>query len=105
MASQNITRLISGALLLAGVVAAIWFLPPVAVLGIAMVVALLAFREYIDIAARAGAQVSRPAGAAAVALACVAVGMPGLPVEAAIAGTTLGLSALALGTAAKSATR
>lgn len=105
MASQNITRLISGALLLAAVVAAIWFLPPIAVLGIATLVSLLAFREYIDIAARAGAYVSGPAGAAAVALACVAVGMPGLPVEAAIAGTTLGLSALALGNAAKTATR
>jgi phosphatidate cytidylyltransferase len=105
VASQNITRVISGALLLAGVVVAIWVLPPIAVLGIAIVVSLLAFREYVDIAARAGAHVSRPAGAAAVALACVAVGMPGLPVEAAIAGTTLGLSALALGNAAKAATR
>ena len=97
MASNNITRVISGTLLLAGVVAAIWILPPIAVLGIAIVVSLLAFREYVEIAARAGTYVSRPAGAVAVALACAAVGMPGLPVEAAIAGTTLGLSALALG--------
>ena len=70
-------------------------------LGIAVLVALLAFREYLDIASRAGVHVSRPAGATAVALACVAVGMPGLPVEAVIAGTTLGLSALALGNATK----
>ena len=94
-------RLISGAVLLGAVFAALWWLPPIFLLGIAVVVALLAFREYLDIAARAGVHVSRPAGATAVALACVAVGMPGLPVEAALAGTTLGLSALALGNATK----
>ncbi len=44
---------------------------------------------------------SPPGGPTAVVLACVAVGMPGLPVEAAFAGTTLGLSALALGSATK----
>jgi phosphatidate cytidylyltransferase len=94
-------RVLSGALLLVAVIAAIWLLPPIAILAMAVLVSLLAFREYVDIALRAGAQVSRPAGAAAVALACVAVGMPGLPVEAAIAGTTLGLSAIALGSAAR----
>ena len=91
------TRVISGALLLVAVVIALWLLPPVVLLAIAAVVALLAFREYVDIAARSGVRVSRPAGAAAVAVACVAVGMPGLPVEAAIAGITLALAALALG--------
>jgi len=96
-----VVRLISGAVLLAAIVAALWFLPPIVLLGIAVLVALLAFREYLDIASRAGVHVSRPAGATAVALACVAVGMPGLPVEAAIVGTTLGLSALALGNATK----
>jgi phosphatidate cytidylyltransferase len=99
------TRLISGALLFVAAVAAIWLLPPIAVLAVAVLVSLLAFREYIEIAARAGAHVSRPAGAAAVALACVAVGMPGLPVEAVIAGTTLGLSAIALANAARTAPR
>lgn len=98
------TRLISGALLLVAVVAALWFLPPPGVLAIAVVVALLAFREYIEIASRAGVRVSRPAGAIAVALACVAVGMPGLPVEAAIAGATLGLSAIAVGNAMRATT-
>lgn len=97
------TRVISGALLLVLVVAALWLLPPVFLLAIAVGVSLLAFREYVGIAERAGAVVSRPAGAMAVAIACVAVGMPGLPVEAAIAGTTLGLSALVLGNAAKPA--
>jgi phosphatidate cytidylyltransferase len=99
-----VTRVISGAALLVAVIAALWFLPPPVLLGIAVVVSLLAFREYAGIAARAGSDISRPAGAAGVALACVAVGMPGLPVEAAIAGITLGLSALALGGATKTAT-
>ena len=76
-------RLISGAALLVAVFAALWFLPPIALLAIAVLVALLAFREYLRIAERAGVFISAPAGALAVALTCVAVGMPGLPVEAA----------------------
>ncbi len=99
----KVTRVISGALLLAGVIAALWFLQPIFLLAIAVVVALLAFREYATIAARAGAHVSRPAGSIAVALVCVAVGIPGMPVEAALAGATLGLSALALSGTATSA--
>jgi len=99
-----VLRLISGALLLVAVIAALWFLPPIYLVGIALLVALLAFREYLDIAARAGVHISRPAGAAAVALACVAVGIPGMPVEAAVSGTTLGLSALALADALRKQT-
>jgi phosphatidate cytidylyltransferase len=93
-------RVISGAVLLAGVLAALWFLSPVYLLGIAVLIALLAFREYADIAGRAGATVSRPAGAMATALACIAVGVPGLPVDVALAGTTLGLAAVVLAGAA-----
>ena len=72
---------------------------PICLLGIAVVVALLAFREYVDIAARAGVTVSRPAGAMPTRLRASRSGCPDLPVEAALAGTTLGLSALALGNA------
>jgi len=91
-----VLRVISGAILLVGVIAAFWFLQPIFLLGIAVLVALLAFREYADIAARAGARVSRPAGGIAVALVCVAVAIPGMPIDVAFAGATLGLSALAL---------
>jgi phosphatidate cytidylyltransferase len=91
-----VTRLISGAALIVAVFAALWYLPPIALLAIAVLVALLAFREYVQIAGRAGVFVSAPAGALAVALTCIAVGMPGLPVEAAVASATLGLSALVL---------
>ena len=89
-------RVISGAVLLVGVIGALWFLAPIYLVGVALIVALLAFREYLDIAARAGVLVSKPAGAAAVALACVAVAIPGMPVDAVLSGTTLGLSTLAL---------
>ena len=89
-------RVISGAILLIGVIAALWFLQPIFLLAIAVLVALLAFREYADIAERAGTRVSRPAAGIAVALVCIAVAIPGMPLEAALAGATLGLSALAL---------
>ena len=59
------SRVISGAVLLAGVLAALWFLPPVYLLGVAIIIALLAFREYVDIAARAGASRSTQARRAA----------------------------------------
>jgi phosphatidate cytidylyltransferase len=98
-----VARFISGAVLLSAVIAALWFLQPIYLLGIAVLVALLAFREYLDIAARAGAHVSRPACGIAVALVCVAVGMPGLPIDVALAGVTLGLSALALSSATTAA--
>src|SRR5712671_1831146 len=90
------TRVISGAVLLLVVLSALWFLPAVYLLGLAVVVALLAFREYADIAARAGASVSRPAAGMATAISCVAVGVPGLPVEVVLIGTTLGLAAVVL---------
>jgi phosphatidate cytidylyltransferase len=91
-----LARVISGALLMGGVVAALWYLQPIVLLGIAVLVGLLAFREYVDIASRAGVHVSRPAGGMAVAIVCIAVGIPGMPIDAAVAGATLGLSALAL---------
>ena len=90
------TRVISGGLLIAAAIAALWFLQPIFLVGIAVLVALLAFREYVDIAARAGVHVSGPAGGIAVAIVCVAVAIPGMPIDAAVAGATLGLSALAL---------
>ena len=90
------TRVISGAVLLIGALAALWYLPPVYLVGIAVLIALLAFREYAEIASRAGARVSRPAAGMATALLCVAVAVPGLPIEVALIGITLGLGAVAL---------
>jgi phosphatidate cytidylyltransferase len=91
-----LTRVISGAVLLVGVLAALWYLPPIYLLGVAVLVAILAFREYADIAELAGAHVSKPAAGMATALVCVAVAVPGLPVEVVFAAITLGLSAVVL---------
>jgi phosphatidate cytidylyltransferase len=99
-----VTRVISGALLLVVVVAALWLLPPIYLLGLALIVVVLAFREYADLAARAGVRVSRPAAGMATVVACVAVAIPGLPVEAALAGTTLALAAVSLATAMSNTT-
>lgn len=81
----------------AAVLAALWFLSPVFLLGVAVIVALLAFHEYAGIAGRAGARVSKPAAGVATAVVCVAVGMPGLPIEVALAGVVLGLCGVVLG--------
>jgi phosphatidate cytidylyltransferase len=78
------------------VLAALWFLPPLYLLGVAVAIALFAFREYAAIATRAGASVSLPATGMATALTCIAVGVPGLPVEVVLAATTLGLAAVVL---------
>jgi phosphatidate cytidylyltransferase len=94
------TRVVSGAVLLAGVLAALWYLPPIYLLGVAVLVALLAFREYALIAERAGAHVSKPAVGMATALTCVAVAVPGLPVDVVLSAMTLGLLALVLAHAA-----
>src|SRR5262249_14775272 len=91
-----LTRVVSGAVLLVGVLAAVCYPPPIYLLAVAVAVALLAFREYADIAERAGAHVSRPAAGMATALVCVAVAVPGLPVEVVLAAVTLGLLAVVL---------
>src|SRR5262245_29442342 len=90
------TRVISGGVLLAGVLVALWFFPPIYLLGLAVLVALLAFREYADIAERSGARVSRPAAGMATALVCATAAVPGLPLEAVLAAVMLGLSAVVL---------
>jgi len=51
------TRILSGVTLAAVAIAAIWFLTPVALLAVALVVAALAFTEYAHIVAAIGARV------------------------------------------------
>ena len=67
------TRVLSALVLLPVVIGTIWFLPPVGTLVLALVAAVLAFREYGTIAAALGASVSGGIGAVAVALTCFAV--------------------------------
>jgi phosphatidate cytidylyltransferase len=91
-----ITRLLSGSVLLVAVVAAVWLLSPIFLLGIAEVVALAAFLEYANLADRMGARVSHKAAGTATLLVCAAAGVPGLPIEVALIGATLGLAVMAL---------
>ncbi len=51
------TRILSGVALAAGALAAIWFLTPLALLGVALVVAALAFVEYAAIVVAIGANI------------------------------------------------
>jgi phosphatidate cytidylyltransferase len=68
------TRVISALVLLPIVIGAVWFLPPVATLVLALVAAALAFIEYADIAAALGAHVPKLVSGTAVLAACGALG-------------------------------
>jgi phosphatidate cytidylyltransferase len=90
------TRLLSGTLLLVATAAAFWFLPPTYLLGLAEIVALAGFLEYAGLAERMGVHLSRAAAGAATAIVCAAVGVPGMPVDVALMGVTLGLAVVTL---------
>jgi phosphatidate cytidylyltransferase len=68
------TRVLSALVLLPIVVGTVWWLPPVATLALALVAAVLAFVEYVAIAAALGAYVPRAVPGAAVLGACAALG-------------------------------
>lgn len=68
------TRVLSALVLIPIVVGVVWFLPPIATLVLAEIVAALAFVEYATLAAALGARVPRVVAAAAVLAACAAVG-------------------------------
>lgn len=68
------TRILSALVLLSIVIGTVWFLPPVATLILALVVAMLAFVEYASIAEALGAHVPRTVCTAAVLVACASLG-------------------------------
>jgi len=93
------TRVLSALVLLPIVIGAVWFLPPMATLVLALVAAALAFFEYVPIAASLGASVPRAVPGAAVLAACAALG-GGWPVTEVILMTsliTVGAAAVASG--------
>jgi phosphatidate cytidylyltransferase len=67
-------RVLSALVLLPLVVGAVWFLPPLATLVVAVVAAVLAFVEYATIMQAVDARVPRVVSGAAVVAACIAVG-------------------------------
>ena len=92
-------RVLSALVLLPAVVAAVWFLPPIATLVLAEAAAILAFLEYAGIARALGAQVPRTVTAAAVAAACAAVALQSLSLDLVLmtAVVTIGSLAVASG--------
>jgi phosphatidate cytidylyltransferase len=73
------TRILSALVLLPLVVGAIWFLPPVATLVLALIASVLAFVEYAAIAEALGARIPRTTSGLAVAAACLGTVMVGRP--------------------------
>jgi phosphatidate cytidylyltransferase len=89
-------RVLSALVLLPLVIGTVWFLPPVATLGLATVAALIAFMEYAAIARALEARVSGPIVGAAVAGACIAVGGAYLATEVILMSAVIAIGALAV---------
>jgi phosphatidate cytidylyltransferase len=85
-------RLLSGITLAAGAVALVWFLSPAALLGVALVVAALAFVEYARMAEAAGARVPWWPTLAATLGACAVVPFPWVGVESLLGGALLAVA-------------
>jgi phosphatidate cytidylyltransferase len=92
----SLTRVISAVALLVVVISVIWFLPPVATLALAGLVAVLAFAEYATLASALGAHVPRVVTSVAIVATVVAVGVGDLPVEVVLMSAFIAIGALAV---------
>src|SRR5690242_12470181 len=92
-------RVLSALVLLPIVVGAIWFLPPIATLILALIAALLAFVEYAAIAAALGLDVPRAIPGAAVLGACAALGGGWAVLDVVLMTALIAIGALAVGSA------
>ena len=90
------TRVLSALVLLPVVIGAVWFLPPVATLVLALVAAALSFFEYVTIVQALGARVPIAVTGAAVVASCAAVGGGYIPVEVILMSAVITLGALAV---------
>lgn len=90
------TRVLSAFVLLSIVVGAVWFLPPVATLILALIASILSFIEYAAIAAALGAVVPRALTGAAVLAACAAVGGGSVPAEVVLMMAVIATGAMAV---------
>jgi phosphatidate cytidylyltransferase len=89
-------RVLSALVLLPVVIGAVWFLPPVATLVLALVAAALSFFEYVTIVQALGARVPIGVTGAAVVGSCAAVGGGYIPVEVILMSAIITLGALAV---------
>ncbi len=91
------TRVLSALVLLTVVIGAVWLLPPIATLMLALAAAGLAFVEYATLAAALGAHIPRAVSGAAVLAACAAAGGGFVPAEVVLMTATIAVGALAVG--------
>ena len=90
-------RVLSALVLLPIVIGAVWFLPPIATLTMALLAAGLAFVEYASIAEALGAHVPRAVTGVAVLAACAAAGGGYVPTEVVLMTAVITIGALAVG--------
>ena len=90
-------RVLSALVLLPIVIGAVWFLPPIATLVMALLAAGLAFVEYTAIAEALGAHVPRAVSGVAVLAACAAAGGGYVPTEVVLMTALITIGALAVG--------
>jgi phosphatidate cytidylyltransferase len=83
------TRVISGVALGAGALALIWFLSSIALLGVALIVAAIAFHEYERIVDKIGAKVPYWIALVATLLVCAMVPFQWVDLESVLAGALL----------------
>ena len=91
------TRVLSALVLLPIVVGTVWFLPPAATLVLALVAAVLAFIEYVGIAAALETRIPRVVSGAAVLAACAALGTGSIPLDVVLLTALITIGALAVG--------
>lgn len=90
------TRVLSALVLLPALLAAVWFLPPIATLVLAEAAAVLAALEYATIAGALGARVPSAVTAIAVAASCAAVGSGAPPLDVVLMTAVILAGALAV---------
>ena len=83
------TRVISGVVLAVGALALIWFLSSIALLGVALIIAAMAFHEYDRIVDKIGAKVPYWTALLATLLVCAMVPFQWVDLESVLAGSLL----------------
>jgi CDP-diglyceride synthetase len=91
------TRILSALVLLPVVLGTVWYLPPVATLGLAEAAALVAFIEYADLASHLGAPFPRVLAGTAVLVCCAALGLGLAPVADILLAALIAVAAAAVG--------
>jgi phosphatidate cytidylyltransferase len=92
-----VIRILSGSVLIALVLAALWYAPDWLFLAIVCAIVVAAFVEYARLAATCGLVVPKAAGAAAAVIVAAAVGWPELPALPVVAAATVGVCLVVLG--------